>query len=35
MRLGRDLPATRFPALLAIVVGLGALVLVTAVVLPG
>lgn len=31
MRLGNDLPASRFPAVLAIVVGLGALVLVIAV----
>jgi putative membrane protein len=32
MRLGRDLPASRFPAVLAILVGVGALVLVAAVV---
>ncbi|MEH1126578.1 YidH family protein [Micromonospora sp. CPCC 206061] len=32
MRLGRDLPASRFPAVLAILVGVGALVLVVAVV---
>jgi putative membrane protein len=32
MRLGRDLPASRFPAILAILVGLGALLLVVAVV---
>ncbi|SDX90219.1 putative membrane protein [Micromonospora pattaloongensis] len=31
MRLGRDLPASRFPALLAIAVGLGALLLIVAV----
>lgn len=31
MRLGRDLPASRFPALLAILVGLGAALLVVAV----
>ncbi|MEJ3749323.1 DUF202 domain-containing protein [Actinomycetes bacterium KLBMP 9797] len=33
MRLGRDLPASRFPAVLAIVVGIGALLLVAAVVM--
>ena len=33
MRLGADLPASRFPAILAIVVALGALLLVVAVVL--
>jgi putative membrane protein len=32
MRLGRDLPASRFPAIMAILVGVGALVLVVAVV---
>jgi putative membrane protein len=32
MRLGRDLPASRFPAVLAILVGAGALLLVAAVV---
>jgi putative membrane protein len=32
MRLGRDLPASRFPAVLAILVGIGALLLVAAVV---
>jgi putative membrane protein len=31
MRLGRDLPASRFPAVLAMTVGLGALVLIAAV----
>ncbi|HEX2773972.1 MAG TPA: DUF202 domain-containing protein [Micromonosporaceae bacterium] len=31
MRLGEDLPASRFPAVLAVLVGLGALVLVVAV----
>ncbi len=31
IRLGRDLPASRFPAVLALVVGLGALLLVAAV----
>ncbi|MEV1286433.1 DUF202 domain-containing protein [Micromonospora sp. NPDC049679] len=31
MRLGHDLPASRFPALLALVVGLGALLLIAAV----
>lgn len=33
MRLGKDLPASRFPAVLAVLVGLGALVLVVAVLL--
>jgi putative membrane protein len=32
MRLGRDLPASRFPAVLAILVGLGALLLIAAVI---
>jgi putative membrane protein len=35
MRLGRPLPASRFPGVLAVVVGLGALLLVVAGVLPG
>jgi putative membrane protein len=34
MRLGRPLPASRFPGVLAVVVGLGALLLVVASVLP-
>jgi putative membrane protein len=34
MRLGRPLPVSRFPAVLAMVVGLGALLLVVATVLP-
>jgi putative membrane protein len=34
MRLGRPLPASRFPGVLAVVVGLGALLLVIASVLP-
>jgi putative membrane protein len=33
MRLGRDLPASRFPAVLALVVGLGALALIATVVI--
>ncbi|GIJ29293.1 membrane protein [Micromonospora qiuiae] len=33
IRLGRELPASRFPAVLALIVGLGALLLVAAVVL--
>jgi len=35
MRTGADLPASRFPAILAIVVALGALLLVVAVLLQG
>ena len=35
MRLGQPLPASRFPALLAIAVGLGAVLLLVAIVLPG
>ncbi|MBX6356369.1 MAG: DUF202 domain-containing protein [Micromonosporaceae bacterium] len=33
MRLGRDLPASRFPAILALIVGLGALALIATVVI--
>jgi inner membrane protein YidH len=33
IRLGRDLPASRFPAVLAVVVGLGALLLIATVVI--
>lgn len=35
MRLGEELPASRFPAVLALVVALGALALVVAVLLRG
>jgi putative membrane protein len=35
MRLGRPLPASHFPAILAVAVGLGALALLIAIVLPG
>src|SRR5205814_9464043 len=35
MRLGRPLPASRFPGVLAVVVGLGAVLLAVASVLPG
>jgi putative membrane protein len=35
MRLGQPLPASRFPAILALTVSLGALLLVVAAVLPG
>lgn len=35
MRLGRPLPASRFPGVLAVLVGLGAVLLAVASVLPG
>jgi putative membrane protein len=35
MRLGQPLPASRFPAILALAVGLGALALLVAIILPG
>jgi len=35
MRLGRPLPASRFPGVLAVVVGLGAVLLAVATILPG
>jgi putative membrane protein len=35
MRLGRPLPSSRFPGVLAVVVGLGAVLLAVATVLPG
>jgi putative membrane protein len=35
IRLGEPLPASRFPALLAIAVGLGAIVLFIAIIMPG